>query len=87
MMGSFSSMPPSNINVSSPSTPLRMKWDLAYSVVHELQSRLQAGSVPIFSTDGLKHYYYALTAHFGEWIVREGEKKAVWLVVSEFLYA
>ncbi len=61
--------------------------DLAYSVVHELRSRLQAGSVPIFSTDGLKHYYYALTAHFGEWIVREGEKKAVWLVVSEFLYA
>jgi transposase-like protein len=61
--------------------------DVAYSVVHELKSRLQAGYIPIFSTDGLKHYYYALTAHFGEWIVRDGEKKPVWLVLSEFLYA
>jgi hypothetical protein len=60
---------------------------VAYSVVHELKSRLQAGYIPIFSTDGLKHYYYALTAHFGEWIVRDGEKKPVWLVLSEFLYA
>jgi hypothetical protein len=60
---------------------------MAYSVVHELKSRLQAGSVPIFSTDGLKHYYYALTAHFGEWIVRDGEKNPVWLVLSEFFYA
>ena len=60
---------------------------MAYSVLHELKSRLQAGCVPIFSSDGLKHYYYALTAHYGEWVVREGEKKAVWLVVSEFLYA
>ncbi len=59
----------------------------AYSVLHELKSRLQAGCVPIFSSDGLKHYYYALTAHYGEWVVREGEKKAVWLVLSEFLYA
>jgi hypothetical protein len=33
------------------------------------------------------HYYYALTAHFGEWIVRDGEKKPVWLVLSDFLYA
>jgi transposase-like protein len=40
----------------------------AYSVVHELKSRLQLGCVPIFSSDGLQHYYYALTAHFGEWI-------------------
>jgi len=39
------------------------------------------------ASTGLKHYYYALTAHYGEWVVREGEKKAVWLVMSEFLYA
>jgi IS1 family transposase len=60
---------------------------MAYSVVHELKSRLQAGSAPIFNTDGLKHYYYTLKTHFGEWIDRDGEKKAVWLVQSEFLYA
>ena len=60
---------------------------MAYSVVHELKSRLKGGCVPVFSTDGLQHYYYGLTAHFGEWIVRAGEKKPVWLVLSDFLYA
>ncbi len=55
--------------------------DMAYSVLHELKSRLQTGCVPIFSSDGLKHYYYALTTHFGEWIVRYGEKNPVWLVL------
>jgi len=54
--------------------------DMAYSVVHELKSRMKAGCVPIFSSDGLKHYFYALTAHFGEWIVPDGEKKPVWLI-------
>jgi len=61
---------------------------MAYSVVHELKSRLtEAGCVPIFSSDGLKHYFYALTAHFGEWVVVEGEKKLVWLIVTLFQYA
>jgi hypothetical protein len=60
---------------------------MAYSVVHELKSRLKVGSVPVFSSDGLKHYFYALTAHFGEWVVVEGEKKLVWLMVSLFQYA
>jgi IS1 family transposase len=61
--------------------------DVAYSVVHELKRRLKADCVPVFSTDGLQHYYYGLTVHFGEWIVRDGEKKPVWLVLSDFLYA
>ena len=26
------------------------------------------------------HYFYALTADFGEWVQVEGEKKPVWLV-------
>jgi IS1 family transposase len=61
--------------------------EMAYSVVHELKSRLKVGSVPVFSSDGLKHYFYALTAHFGEWVVVEGEKKLVWLIVTLFQYA
>jgi len=61
--------------------------DMAYLVVHELKSRLKAGCVPIFSSDGLKHYIYALTAHFGEWVVPDGEKKPVWMILSSFLYA
>ena len=44
------------------------------------------GSVPVFSTDGLKHYYYALTSHFGKWEREEG-KKTVWVMLSDFLYA
>jgi hypothetical protein len=60
--------------------------EMAYSVVHELKGRLKAGWVPVFSTDGLRHYFYALTAHFGKW-EREGGKKPVWVLVSEFLYA
>ena len=59
---------------------------MAYGVVHELKHRLSAGYVPIFSTDGLKHYFYALTAHFGQWEIGEG-KKAVWVILGEFMYA
>ena len=59
---------------------------MAYEVVHELKGRLKAGCVPVFSTDGLKHYYYALTSHFGKWEREEG-KKPVWVMLSDFLYA
>jgi hypothetical protein len=48
--------------------------EMAYSVVHELKHRLLTGCVPVFSTDGLKHYYYALTAHFGKWEMADGKK-------------
>ena len=41
--------------------------EMAYKIVHELKGRLRAGCVPVFSTDGLKNYFYALTAHFGRW--------------------
>jgi len=60
--------------------------EMAYGVVHELKGRLKAGCVPVFSTDGLKHYYYALTSHFGKWESEEG-KKPVWVMLSDFLYA
>lgn len=39
---------------------------MAYGVMHELQGRLAAGCVPVFSPDGLRHYFYALRAHFGK---------------------
>jgi IS1 family transposase len=60
---------------------------MAYSVVHELISRLKAGCVPIFSSDGLKHYFYALTAHFGEWVNPHGQTKPVWNIFADFAYA
>ncbi len=67
---------------------------MAYGVVHELKSRLKAGGVPEFSSDGLKHYFYgqstnhfALTAHFGEWMDVEGQGKPVWMILKSFFYA
>jgi len=36
--------------------------EMAYFVVHELKLKLKVGCVPVFSTDGLAHYFYALTA-------------------------
>ena len=46
-----------------------------------------AGWLPIFSSDGLNHYFYALTAHFGRWQQPEGVWKPVWEIASAFLYA
>ncbi|MDO8971414.1 MAG: hypothetical protein Q7U74_12045 [Saprospiraceae bacterium] len=60
--------------------------EMAYHVVHELKGRLRSGCVPVFSTDGLKHYFYALTAHFGRWETAEG-KKLVWTLLSDNVYA
>ena len=59
--------------------------EMAYAVVHELKSKLKDGNVPVFSTDGMmKHYFYALRAHFGEWVSVEGEKKPVWMMLTDF---
>lgn len=59
--------------------------ETAYGVVHELKGRLKAGCQPVFSSDGLKHYFSALTAHFGEWVDEEG--KPSWMVLASFVYA
>ena len=61
--------------------------EMAYQVVHELKSRLKTGCVPVFSTDGLKHYFYALTAHFGEWLTPEQDGKPIWTLLADFAYA
>ena len=60
--------------------------EMAFHIVHELKGRLRPGCVPVFSTDGLRHYFYALTAHFGRWETAEG-KKSVWVLLSDFVYA
>jgi hypothetical protein len=40
----------------------------------------------VFSTDGLKNYFYALTAHFGRWETVDG-KRSIWIILSDFTYA
>ena len=51
---------------------------MAYVVVHELRQRMGTGQpLPVFSTDGLRLYFYALTAHFGHWMTRPDIRKRV----------
>jgi IS1 family transposase len=60
---------------------------VAQAVVHELRQRMQAGQpLPVFSTDGLRLYFYALTAHFGQWVTPPGDSKRVWHIAADFIY-
>lgn len=61
--------------------------EMAMGVVHELKQRMQAECKPIFISDGLKLYFYALTAHMGKWTQPEGNRKPVWEVAVDFVYA
>jgi len=54
--------------------------------VHELWQRLASGAPPVFTTDGLWLYYYALTAHFGHWLPPTGQRHPVWQVDPRLLY-
>ncbi len=46
----------------------------AHGVVHELCQRLAPDCLPVFTSDGLNLYFYALSAHFGQWI-RDGGRR------------
>ncbi len=61
--------------------------DLAMNVVHALVNTMQPGCRPVFTTDGLKLYFYALTAHFGHWTVSEDVHKPFWQVSADLRYA
>jgi hypothetical protein len=39
----------------------------AYALLHDLHLRLDKDCVPAFTSDGLRSYFYAITAHFGSW--------------------
>jgi IS1 family transposase len=40
----------------------------AYHLVHDLRLRLADGCIPAITSDGLRAYFFAITAHFGEWV-------------------
>jgi IS1 family transposase len=60
----------------------------AYTLVHSLKSVLAQGMVPIFTSDGLNFYYYAITSHFGHWTQKPGCKSHYyhWEVDQQLLY-
>jgi IS1 family transposase/transposase-like protein len=60
----------------------------AHRVIHSLRLLLAPGCVPLFTSDGLNLYFYALTAHFGQWlqVVRRGRNVRRWQVEPGLIY-
>jgi IS1 family transposase len=60
------------------------KTEDAMQFVHQLVCHLAGGCVPAFTSDGLRQYFYALTAHFGYW--KYPDKQWKWMVSDVLLY-
>jgi transposase-like protein/IS1 family transposase len=60
--------------------------DAAHAVIHELRQRLAPQCIPVFTSDGLNLYFYALTAHFGQWVVSVGRRARKWQVTAGLIY-
>ena len=56
----------------------------AHALVHALHERLAPDCVPVVTSDGLRLYFYALTAHFGRWLA-DGRHR-VWQVSEALVY-
>ncbi len=56
----------------------------AHMLIHSLRQILAPGCLPLFTSDGLNVYFYALTAHFGQWLEvgRRGRKVRQWQVAT-----
>jgi IS1 family transposase len=61
--------------------------DLAFAFLHALSQVLAPGCLPVFTSDGLNLYFYALTAHFGQWFTHPATSKTRWQVACHLLYA
>jgi IS1 family transposase len=60
----------------------------AHLVIHTLRRRLAPGCLPLFTSDGLNLYFYALTAHFGQRLAldRRGRNVYRWQVAANLIY-
>jgi IS1 family transposase len=61
---------------------------MAHRVIHSLRQILAPGCIPLFTSDGLNLYFYALTAHFGQWlqVVCRGRNVRQWQVAAGLIY-
>ena len=61
---------------------------MAHLVIHSLRESLAPGCLPLFTSDGLNLYFYALTAHFGHWLQgrRRGRNVRQWQVAAGLIY-
>jgi transposase-like protein/IS1 family transposase len=60
----------------------------AHSVIHSLRHILAPDCLPLFTSDGLNLYFYALTAHFGTWRQERhrGRNVRQWQVAAGLIY-
>jgi IS1 family transposase/transposase-like protein len=60
----------------------------AHQLIHSLRESLAPGCLPLFTSDGLNLYFYALTAHFGQWLAlcRRGQNVRRWQVEPRLIY-
>ncbi len=61
---------------------------MAHVLIHTLRQMLAPGCLPLFTSDGLNLYFYALTAHFGQWLTlcRRGRNVRQWQVEAGLIY-
>jgi transposase-like protein/IS1 family transposase len=60
----------------------------AHMLIHSLRRLLAHDCLPLFTSDGLNLYFYALTAHFGEWLQvgQRGRNVRRWQVAAGLIY-
>ena len=61
---------------------------MAHRVIHALRESLAPDCLPLFTSDGLNLSFYALTAHFGQWLTfcRRGRNVRRWQVAAGLIY-
>ena len=61
---------------------------MAHRLIHSLRQSLAPGCLPLFTSDGLNLYFYALTAHFGDWLTErcQGRRVRQWQVAAGLIY-
>ena len=59
-----------------------------HMLIHSLQRLLAHDCLLLFTSDGLNVYFYALTAHFGEWLQvgQRGRNVRRWQVATGLIY-
>ncbi len=61
---------------------------MAHLLIHSLRQILAPACIPLFTSDGLNLYFYALTAHFGQWLALcpRGRNMRRWQVAAGLIY-
>ena len=59
---------------------------MAFALLHAVTLVLAPSCLPVFTSDGLDLYFYAITAHFGQWVTDVASGKLRWQVTLDLLY-